>query len=74
MKDLKIIELLTDVIYYPFKNDLINLKTLHKDEPDQLRVIFLLLWLIYRFFNYVIDLSNILLENIDQMKSMHLSG
>ena len=38
MKDLKIIELLTDIIYYPFKNEIVALKLLTKDEPQQLRV------------------------------------
>ena len=33
MKDLKIIELLTDTIYYPFKHEFVELKLLTKEEP-----------------------------------------
>ena len=38
MKDLKFIELLTDTIYYPFKNEIVELSTLTEKEPLQLRV------------------------------------
>ena len=33
MKDMKIIELLTDIIHYPFELEIVELKTLKKKEP-----------------------------------------
>jgi hypothetical protein len=35
MKDLKIIELLTDIIHYPFKNDLVDLDKEKLDPPEE---------------------------------------
>ena len=60
MKDLKIIELLTDIIYYPFKNEIVALKLLTKDEPQQLRVSSTIPFFIpfSRFYNYAIVSSN----------------
>lgn len=45
MKDMKIIELLTDILYWPFRNSMFDIKDLKEVDPEMIKVKFFLVFL-----------------------------
>ena len=51
MKDMNLLEILTDILYYPFENNLYNIKDLSDVKKEMISVIiYLFFFLIFFFF------------------------
>ena len=50
MKDMRIIEFLIDILYFPFKNNVFDIKNLKKEDPNVIKIF----QLTYRLIKHVI--------------------